>query len=116
MKIEIKNIKTEAIIGVYEHEKTNKQPLFIDIQISYDSGKAAQTDNIEYALDYFELTNSIINFVENSSFNLLETLAEKLLDLILLDQRIKKSSITIRKPNALENLADYSSVIAKRKQ
>jgi len=116
MKIEIKNIKTETIIGVYEHEKTQKQPLFIDVTISYNSDKAAKTDDINYALDYFEITKSIIEYTEKSRFNLLETLAEELLNIIIANKRVKKSSITIRKPNALKSFADYSSVTAKRKQ
>lgn len=116
MKIKVKNIKVETIIGINDDERINIQPLSIDIQISYDSKQASETDDINHTVDYYDLTNKIITYTQNSSFNLIETLAERLLDLIFENEKIKKANIEIRKPKALKGIGDYSAVIQKRKR
>ena len=48
-----------------------------------DIKKASETDSIEDALDYKAITKRIKDFMENNQFELIETLAERIAQLIL---------------------------------
>jgi len=98
----IEALKVEAIIGVYDQERTKKQLLIIDIEMQYDVLKASLSDNLDYALDYHALSNDIYAFVSASSFQLIEALAEAIADRILTNQLVKKVEIKLSKPHALD--------------
>ena len=115
MKIHLENIKVDTIIGINDWEKKEEQPLFIDVTLEYNSKKASKKDDIDHAVDYYKLTMDIIDFTKQSRFNLLETLAEQLLDLICENKAIEKATIAIQKPKALEGYAQYAAVMQKRK-
>ena len=98
----IDKIKVDAILGIYDNERVNKQLLIIDIELDYDSNKASQSDNIKYAIDYFQITEDIHDFVLKSSFQLIEALANAIADRILVNKLIKNVQVTVSKPEALE--------------
>ena len=95
-------LSVDAIIGVYEQERINKQPLIIDIQMQYDAQQASLSDNLEYALDYHKISNDIHGFVSASSYQLIEALAHAIADRILVNPLVKSVDIKISKPQALE--------------
>jgi dihydroneopterin aldolase len=98
----IESLKVEAIIGVYDQERTKKQPLIIDIEMQYDSLQASHSDNLDYALDYHALSNDIYAFVSASSYQLIEALAEAIANRILKNQLVKAVDIKLSKPQALD--------------
>jgi dihydroneopterin aldolase len=79
-KIKIKNLKIDTIIGIHDHEKEKKQPLIIDIEIEFDDKILNNLDNINNAIDYYDLASKINILVKNSNFNLLETLSQKIIN------------------------------------
>ena len=109
--IKIKNYKIDTIIGIFKSERENKQPLFITLDLTYNATKAMITDDINFAFDYNVLTTRIKEYVESTQFNLIETLAEKILCLILENPAAIKASVNIKKPNALSK-AEYVSAKA----
>ncbi|MFT5795067.1 MAG: FolB domain-containing protein [Ulvibacter sp.] len=102
-KLEIKDLKINAIIGIHEQEKISKQPLIIDLTIYFDSKSAIETDNINDVVDYYDMSADLINFVSNSKFELIETLSSKILERVLSNKKIKKAILSIAKPKALED-------------
>ena len=82
-QINISNLRLRCIIGIFEWERKTKQDLIFNIEISYDSGAAVQSDSIEDAFDYKSTTKKIIDFVEKSSFELIETLADRVAKIVL---------------------------------
>ena len=74
--IYIKDLRVQTIIGIFGWEREVRQEVSIDLEISFDCKKAAKTDSIEDTIDYKKITKSIIKFVEESSFQLQESLAE----------------------------------------
>ena len=111
----IRGLKVDAIIGIYSHEKINKQPLVFNIEISYDTTQACDSDSIEHTVDYHQICNEIYDYVSHSSFNLIEALANKVAQMILANTKVKEVVIEILKPNALEN-ADTAGIKIARKQ
>lgn len=98
----IEKLRVDTIIGVYPNERQIKQPLIIDIDMSYDATQAAASDNLKYALDYHEVCKDIHVFVSQSSYQLIETLANAIAQRILKIKGVIKVIIKVSKPDALD--------------
>lgn len=111
----IEQIKADAIIGIYPHERVAKQPLNLDIEMSYDAQQAIASDNIKYALDYHKICNELVEYINNSSFQLIETLAESIANKILSNDNVAKVKVKLSKPNALEHADTVGICIVRLK-
>ena len=100
-RILIKDLLLRCIIGVREFERKEKQDVLINVALWSDLGEATATDDIRKTVDYHEINGEIINLVENSSYFLVETLAEKVAETCLQHEKVKKVKVTIEKPRAL---------------
>ncbi|BFI74549.1 2-amino-4-hydroxy-6-hydroxymethyldihydropteridine diphosphokinase [Sulfurisphaera ohwakuensis] len=116
MKILIEDLRVNTIIGVNPNERTNKQEVSIDLEIWTDLQEGVKSYRISDTIDYKVIKKEIISYVENSSFNLLETLAYKICKVVLQDNRIKKVRVRVNKPGALsyaKNVAVEISMMRK---
>lgn len=113
--IEISQLKVETIIGVYEFEKKIKRPLFIDIRLITDISAAAQSDDINHTIDYAALTTMISKHISNQAFELIETVAYTVADIVLKFDKVTQTEIRVSKPYALENATNVSVFIKKNK-
>ena len=77
-KIFVKDLEIEAVIGIFDWEREVKQLIKISYEVEVDIKKAFKSDNIEDTFDYKTTSKKIIKFVEKSSFQLIEALAEKI--------------------------------------
>ena len=75
-KILISAIDCLAAIGVTSEERTMKQRLSIDIELSVDSARAAKTDSLKDALDYSQVAVRVMEVCRSRDFHLIETVAE----------------------------------------
>ena len=80
--IYIKDLRVQTIIGIFGWEREVRQEVSIDLEMVFDCKRAAKTDTIEDTIDYKKITKGIIQFVEESEFQLQETLAESIAELI----------------------------------
>lgn len=101
VEIQIKDLRLRAIIGFVDWEREQKQDVVISYSYKYDAAKAIQSDNIEKAADYKTLTKNIICIVETSKFNLLETLSNKIYEIIAENKDLFDINVTVEKPGAL---------------
>jgi len=79
----IEDLRVDAIIGIYDWEREVKQTVALDIQMAADNVKPASTEKIEDALDYKAVAKRLIAYTEKSQFQLVETLAENLAEIII---------------------------------
>ena len=100
-KILIKDLILRCKIGVNESERREIQDVVINIILWSDFSKATKTDDIDKTVDYKKINKSIIKLVENSKFFLVETLAEKIAQLCLQNDKVAKVKVTLEKPGAL---------------
>lgn len=107
-KIHLKKIKVMTLIGVRSYEKKIKQPLLIDVNFELDINSSQENDCLDSTIDYSLFTQKIIEYVEDSTFHLLETLVANLADHLLTTFPINSIHLVIHKPNALKDLADVS--------
>ena len=77
--IEIQDIKLKTLIGVYPWEKKHPQQLVIGICFALPNAIDPPTDDLQNTIDYDDIIDHIITFAQEHHFQLLETLAENLI-------------------------------------
>ena len=100
-KIFLNDLNIDTIIGIYDWERQTQQTLQFDLEMDWDIGAAAASDDIANTLDYGAIAQTIVQFVEASSYQLIETLAEDLCALLLSSYPIPKLKLSLSKPVAL---------------
>jgi len=100
-RIYIRDLTLRCIIGVYPEERREKQDVVINIVLECDHAPAARSDNLDDAVDYKGLKKQVIKLVEASEFNLIETLADRIVRLCLENGRVLRATVTVDKPAAL---------------
>jgi len=109
----IRELRIETVIGIYDWERKIKQEVVFDIEMAADIAKAAQTDNIEDALDYKTISKRIAEFVEQSTFQLVETLAEKVAEIVLNEFNVPWLKLQLNKQGALSAARDVGVIIER---
>jgi len=94
-------LEIDTIIGIYEWERQRRQTIILDIEMAFDIEKAAQTDDIQYALDYKTVSDRIIGFVKNSDCLLVERLISEIAALIRTEFNVPWVKITLNKKGAI---------------
>ncbi|MBK5202551.1 MAG: dihydroneopterin aldolase [Prolixibacteraceae bacterium] len=113
-KIHIDNLQVDAYIGFYPEEKNSRQRVIINLEAEVNlSDTIIEKDSPEGIYDYKILSDDIVSFVRNGHFNLLETLTNKIADIVLKDSRITKTRVIILKPDALSGSAIASVELLK---
>jgi dihydroneopterin aldolase len=115
-KIFIHALKTETIVGIFDWERQVKQTVVMDIQLSADIAKAARSDSIDDTLNYKGVAKRVLAFVDESSFHLVETLAEHVAMLILEEFGVNWVSITLSKPGAIRSSRDVGVILERTRQ
>jgi len=77
-KVFIEGLEVPVKIGAYDFERSIIQCLQMDLTCAFDIRPAAQNDDLNQALDYAKLAESIQQFAASVQFELLETFAERL--------------------------------------
>jgi dihydroneopterin aldolase len=115
-KIFIHALKTETIVGIFDWERQVKQTVVMDIEFSADIAKAARSDSIDDTLNYKGVAKRVLAYVEESSFHLVETLAEHVAMLILEEFGVSWVSITLSKPGAILSSRDVGVMLERTRQ
>ena len=112
-KIFIHALKTETIVGIFDWERQVKQTVVLDIEFSADIRKAALTDSIDDTLNYKRVAKRVLSFIEESSFHLVETLAEHVAMLILEDFAVSWVRVALSKPGAIRSSRDVGVILER---
>ncbi|MFT4836409.1 MAG: dihydroneopterin aldolase [Psychromonas sp.] len=97
----IKQLEVISSIGVYDWEKSVQQKLYFDLEMAFDNKPAANTDDINLALNYFSVSEVVNNFAQTHQFELIETMAESVATLIMAQFTVPWVKVTLHKPGAL---------------
>ncbi len=111
--IYLRDLKVDAIIGIFEWERRVKQTISLDLDMATDIHKAAQSDAIEDTLNYKAVAKAVIHFVENSDFQLVETLAERVVALVMDEFNIPWMRLQINKKGAIRGARDVGVIIER---
>ena len=109
----IEGLKTDAVIGVYDWERSIRQTLVLDLELASDNRAAAATDGIADAVDYDAISKRILAYVQASEFELIETLAERVADIVLNEFHIPWLRLKLSKPGAVAEANDVGVIIER---
>lgn len=112
-KVFIHELTTFASIGAYEWEHTIKQRLVFDIEMQWDFSKAIKTDDVQYCLNYAEISQKILDFVENTPFKLVETVAYQVADLLQKEYGVQTLRIQLHKPRAVAQASSVGVIVER---
>tara|TARA_B100001146_G_C15892354_1_gene310860 strand:- start:11 stop:367 length:357 start_codon:yes stop_codon:yes gene_type:complete len=100
-KIILTDLRIDTVIGIWDWEKRNPQTISIDLEMETDTKTASQSDSIEDALDYKAVRKRVQQFIQESQFNLIETVAENVAKIILEEFDVQWLKLRISKPFAI---------------
>jgi dihydroneopterin aldolase len=110
-KILIAGLDCVAAIGVTPEERTIRQRLSIDVEISVDAARPARTDSLKDAIDYSKVAVLVMQICQSRDFHLIETVAELLAGRILADFPTPQVRVLVRKISpVVEPRVNYVSV------
>jgi len=110
--ITINDIEIETNIGICDWEYERNQTLFLSLELDYDASLAAQSDDINDALDYADVTNTSKAFIAHHPARLIEPRLKGLVDLLLKEYAlIKTIKATLSKPEAIDYARNVSQTI-----
>ena len=112
-KIFLTELKVDTIIGIWEWERRIRQTVVIDLEMSADIAKAAATDDVADTLNYKSVSKRVQGFVAESSFQLVETLAEKIAAIIRDEFDVAWVKVTVHKPGAIRGSKDVGVSIER---
>lgn len=113
-RVFIENLTIETVIGIFDWEREIRQTISIDLEMDYDVAAAAATDRIEDALDYKAVAKRLIRFVEQSEFQLVETLAERCAQIVLDEFPVTRLKLKLGKPGAVRGSSSVGVVIERK--
>jgi dihydroneopterin aldolase len=109
----ITDLQIETIIGIYDWERKVRQTVSLDLEMATDIRKAAQSDSIEDTLNYKAVAKRLIAFVEESEFQLVETLAERIAGIVTEEFGVTWLRLKLHKPGALRGSRDVGVMIER---
>ena len=112
----IRELKVDTVVGIYDWERRIRQNVVLDLDMGTDIGRAARSDKIEDTLDYKAVAKRLIQFVSTSEFKLVETLAERVAELVMKEFSVKWVKVTLHKPGAVSGSKSVGVVIERGKR
>jgi dihydroneopterin aldolase len=106
-------LRVDTIIGIWEWERRIRQTVVIDLEMSADIARAAATDEVADTLNYKSVAKRIQGFVSESSFQLVETLAERIAGIIRDEFDVAWVKVRVNKPGAIRGSKDVGVLIER---
>ena len=112
-EIEIKNIKTKAIIGISSQERKKYQTLFISVRFKYKINNEKKLDDIKFLKDYSSIIKFLKKFIKKSRYKSLERLVSECSKVVEKKYKIKKVFICINKTDVAKRYKCESISVSK---
>lgn len=99
-RIELTAIEAWGRHGVLPHERELGQRFLVDVSLELDLSEAADSDDLEHTVDYGALASEVSDIVAGPPFDLIETLAHRIVEHCRRDPRVERATVTVHKPHA----------------
>jgi 7,8-dihydroneopterin aldolase/epimerase/oxygenase len=114
-KVFIQGLKIDTVIGIYDWEREIRQDVTLDLEMAADIKAASLTDHIDQTLDYKSVAKRLIQFVKDGEFQLVETLAEKITEIVLNEFEVEWVKLTLNKGEAVSGASGVGVIIERSK-
>ncbi len=95
--IRLHDLRYQTCHGVLPHERVIPQEFRVDVEIAVNTYQAAQNDDLQYTVNYADVVTTITQVMQGEPMNLIETLAQRLADAILIFPRVVKVGVRVKK-------------------
>jgi dihydroneopterin aldolase len=111
--IYLHDLKVDCIIGIWEWERRTTQTLTIHLDMAVDIKRAAASDAITDTLDYKSVAKAVRALVGGSQFQLVETLTEKIAELIMAEFKVPWVRVKLNKKGAIRGATDVGVILER---
>ncbi len=110
----LSGLTTECIIGIWDWERRVRQKVVVDVEMGADIRRAARSDRIGDTLDYKRVAKRLLQFIGDSEFQLVETLAERIAELVITEFAVPWVRVRLNKQGAIRGSRDVGILIERR--
>lgn len=111
--IYLSDLRINTVIGIYDWERRVKQTIILDLEMAADIQAAANSDKIEDTLNYKDVAKRLFAYVGESEFELVETLAEKVAEMIMTEFKVPWLRLKVNKQGAVRGVRDVGVIIER---
>lgn len=104
-RVFIRDLVLPVCIGVHAHEKGAPQRVRINVEMDTAPGAARLEDDLRNVVCYDEIVQAIHKLAVGPHIQLAETMAERIIELCLADERVRRASVTVEKLDVYDNAA-----------
>lgn len=108
-------LRVDTVVGIWDWERKIRQTVSIDLEMGTDIRRAAGSDTIEDTLNYKSVAKRVQQFVGDSEFQLVETMAEKIAEIVLAEFDLPWIQVRVSKPGAIRGARDVGVLIRRHK-
>ncbi|EGR2442426.1 bifunctional dihydroneopterin aldolase/7,8-dihydroneopterin epimerase [Vibrio cholerae] len=112
-KVFIEQLEVITTIGVYDWEQQIKQKLVLDLEMAHDNRAAGKSDDVANALDYAQVSQAVLEHIEQGRFLLVERVAEEVAELIMTRFAVPWIRIRLTKPGAVPQAKGVGVIIER---
>ena len=112
----LSGLTTECIIGIWDWERKVKQKVVVDLEMAADIRKAAASDSIDDTLDYKTVSKRLLQFISESEFQLVETLTERIAQIVVTEFDVPAVKVRLNKQGALRGSRDVGILIERTRE
>jgi len=109
----LSEMKIDTVIGIWDWERKIRQTVVIDLEMAANIRKAAASDSVDDTLNYKLVAKRVQEFVGDSEFQLVETLAEKIAAIINDEFAVPWVRVKVNKPGAIRGARDVGVIIER---
>ena len=99
-RVSVRGLRAHGRHGVLPAERAHGQDFIVDVELELDTSSAAVSDALDDTVDYASLAEELTAVVSGEPVNLIETLARRLADVCLRDERVLAVTVEVHKPQA----------------
>lgn len=111
--IYLHDLRIDTMIGVFDWERRIRQTVILDLDMAADIQRAADSDDLADTLNYKAVAKRLIDFVGRSEFQLVETLAERVAELVLKEFSVPWLRLRVNKQGAVRGARDVGVIIER---
>jgi len=108
VRVRIEELAVEAYLGVHDFEQKKRRKVTLDVDFEY---QRPAEDMLSAAVDYRVVRDRVLAVVEDRRFNLVETMAQAILEAVRSDARVSRVSVQVHKPGALRQAQSVAALV-----
>ena len=114
--IRIEGIEAFGYHGVFPQEKREGQPFLVDVDIETAFDEAIAHDDVAYTVDYGVVAERVAEIIQGEPADLIETVCDRIVTMVLSLERVKATRVTIHKPQAPISVPFAGVSVSRRRE